>query len=102
MLGVPLSNDATSEPAQAGLAPLAAASAARHRERRHPLRRTPACKSELTAHGRYAILRNVFGDVAQLVERDNRTVEVRSSSLLVSTSYIWGVSSVGRAQHWQC
>ena len=37
-----------------------------------------------TTHREYAIIRNV-GDVAQLGERDNRTVEVRGSSPLIST-----------------
>ena len=44
---------------------------------------------------------NCCGGVAQLGERDNRTVEVRGSSPLTSTRSR-GSSSVGRAQRWQC
>ena len=35
----------------------------------------------------YMLLSSVPGDVAQLGERDNRTVEVRGSSPLISTLY---------------
>ena len=61
----------------------------------------------LTALHRHAILTRC-GGVAQLGERDNRTVEVRGSSPLTSTTILgpaWatgGCSSAGRAQHWQC
>ncbi len=41
------------------------------------------------------------GCIAQLGERDNRTVEVRGSNPRAST-IVRGISSVGRAQHWQC
>ena len=45
-----------------------------------------AVSSRLTAHPHHAILSRCRGGVAQLGERDNRTVEVRSSSLLTSTT----------------
>ena len=37
----------------------------------------------------------VQGDIAQLVERGNRTAEVRSSSLLISTRISYAISSFG-------
>ena len=42
-------------------------------------------KLGLTMNFLRRILHKEFGGVAQLVERDNRTVEARSSSLLTST-----------------
>ena len=58
------------------------------------------------------ILSPLFGPVAQLVERYNRTVEVKGSIPFSSTwqleplynliRTLWGCSSVGRAPQWHC
>src|SRR5689334_1369750 len=49
-----------------------------------------ALSSGLTDNSHHAILAQCRGGVAQLGERDNRTVEVRSSSLLTSTTTTQG------------
>ena len=49
-----------------------------------------ALSSGLTDNCHHAILAQCRGGVAQLGERDNRTVEVRSSSLLTSTTTTQG------------
>ena len=55
-----------------------------------------ALSSGLTDNSHHAILAQCRGGVAQLGERDNRTVEVRSSSLLTSTTTTQKVGPNGR------